>query len=719
MGMGMTGAGCDCSSGVPGAGREGCVDQDNDTFYSQMDCGSEVDCDDNNNAIFPGATEFCDYKDNNCNGEADEGEGIAKIYCADEDGDSWGNSTKTKRSCFNLEDAPDGEELEGYVDNCNDCDDTDANKWQILSGYADNDDDDYAVGELQEFCVGGNLSPGYVGNPKGVDCDDTDAGKWQFLNGYVDGDGDGYSIGEMQQICSGENLPTGYTASPLGEDCDDTNPDIWKFLFGYVDNDGDNYSVGEQQQICSGETLPPGYVAAPQGEDCNDQSASVWQNVSGYVDNDGDGDGINPLVTVCAGIVFPEGYSNNNWDCDDADSLIYDGITQSVCCGYDGEGERTRICSAGAWTALTPCSIDNFINASNNDIGIIGGSGVDHQPAIDSNWLVFTSTKIGYYGDIFSVNVLGSDGEGYAINQPECLSCNTPSPAGFDCGWGCSWSWHDCRSSSLDLYNGDNNESLDGRVGFECTWHDTAWWDEDFGGFVYTLNPSTAGADGYLSLYAAANVRGWNPIINDDKVALVSNNDIHLRDATDASCWPPVGCNFPWNSAANSPDLSGDNLVFISAQNNAQRVYLENVTNGSISQDPISGPGLNDNGYQPSINDNDIVFTSQSGGVKRLRHYDIGTGTLTSLTTAACGNNYEPDVHGRKVAFTSERDGNKEVYVCDLEETLDCCTGAINISNNAAADYDPSISTCKVAYVTEQTTDKEIFVYDLCEGGCE
>ena len=63
---------------VPGS----CTDADNDGYCA------DVDCDDNNPAIKPGASEACgDGRDNNCDGAIDEGCGGSG--CTDADGDGW------------------------------------------------------------------------------------------------------------------------------------------------------------------------------------------------------------------------------------------------------------------------------------------------------------------------------------------------------------------------------------------------------------------------------------------------------------------------------------------------------------------------------------------------------------------------------------------------------------------------------------------------------
>ena len=64
------------------------------------------------NTIHPGATEVCDGKDNNCNGETDEGvKNAPSTMTIDQDG--FGDATNTTQACS----APDG-----FVSDNTDCD---------------------------------------------------------------------------------------------------------------------------------------------------------------------------------------------------------------------------------------------------------------------------------------------------------------------------------------------------------------------------------------------------------------------------------------------------------------------------------------------------------------------------------------------------------------------------------------------------------------------
>ena len=61
--------------------------------------GGGGDCDDTNPLIHPWMGEYCNGKDDNCNGQTDEGEVIGTLYYYDSDGDGYGVSSQSKWFC--------------------------------------------------------------------------------------------------------------------------------------------------------------------------------------------------------------------------------------------------------------------------------------------------------------------------------------------------------------------------------------------------------------------------------------------------------------------------------------------------------------------------------------------------------------------------------------------------------------------------------------------
>jgi hypothetical protein len=74
------------------------------------------DCDDTNAAIFPGAVEVCNSADDDCNTLIDDNPTDLTTFYEDADADSYGNPEVSQTACF---------QPDGYVDNADDCDDTD------------------------------------------------------------------------------------------------------------------------------------------------------------------------------------------------------------------------------------------------------------------------------------------------------------------------------------------------------------------------------------------------------------------------------------------------------------------------------------------------------------------------------------------------------------------------------------------------------------------
>jgi len=110
------------------------VDEDGDGY------ADDVDCDDRDENVNPGATEVCDGVDNNCDGDVDVDAVDVVTYFADNDGDGYGNDDN---GTFTACEAP-----EGFVVSNDDCNDGDANVNPGATEVCDNSVDNDCDGDM-------------------------------------------------------------------------------------------------------------------------------------------------------------------------------------------------------------------------------------------------------------------------------------------------------------------------------------------------------------------------------------------------------------------------------------------------------------------------------------------------------------------------------------------------------------------------------------------
>ena len=292
------------------------------------------DCDDTDSFSYPGAIEFCDYVDNNCDGNIDEGSAVdASVWYADADADSFGDPTQTMNAC---------ELPSGYVADNTDCDDTRADSNPNAQEYCDGHDDN---------------CDGVIDEDSAIDSQD-----W-----FLDDDGDGFGVvSTTLHQCA---QPGGYVLD--NTDCDDarleTNPGAQEYCNSIDDNcngsiddgaaadaliwyqDVDEDGFGDPNISLARCVQPSGYVS--DNTDCDDElvtsNPSALEYCNGvdddcdgttdeqgaigmgtyYVDADGDGYGSSSSVNLCS---VTSGYSSSNDDCNDGNSGISPGASE-IC----------------------------------------------------------------------------------------------------------------------------------------------------------------------------------------------------------------------------------------------------------------------------------------------------------------------------------------------------------------------------------------------------
>ena len=190
---------------------------------------TNTDCDDTNSSIFPGAIEFCNNLDNDCNGIIDDNAYDAQTWYADIDRDDFGNANDILVQCTQPFD---------YILVAGDCDDT----------------RDEAYPGAPELC-----------NGLDEDCDGTiDENTIDSIVYFEDVDGDGF--GNPAETVNECQIPAGYVLDDT--DCDDTDASVYP--------DAPEFCDGVDQD-CNGQTF---YEADIDNNGELACEASVWMRNS-------------------------------------------------------------------------------------------------------------------------------------------------------------------------------------------------------------------------------------------------------------------------------------------------------------------------------------------------------------------------------------------------------------------------------------------------------
>lgn len=298
------------------------TDQDDDGYAAVPDGhGSDGDCNDNDPAINPAATEVCDSVDNDCDGKSDEDN-----ICNDTDNDG-----------------------DGYTENQGDCDDNNfgvnPGATESCSDTVDNDCDGLADSADPDCVDTGEDSDG-DGSPDTVDCNPNDAAIYPGATEVcdsVDNNCDGQTDeGDVCVTPEDDADGDGYTESQ--DDCNDANPATYPGATELCEDLSDNDCDGDVDEGCEegggidedGDSFGPPL-------DCNDADPAVNpladevagngidDNCDGFIDEestddaDDDGDGY-----------IDNGRSGGN-DCNDSDASVNPGASEIADDGIDND----------------------------------------------------------------------------------------------------------------------------------------------------------------------------------------------------------------------------------------------------------------------------------------------------------------------------------------------------------------------------------------------
>lgn len=246
------------------SGGNDALDADRDGFFA------DVDCDDADADAFPGALEFCDGRDNDCNGAIDDDPIDARPWYQDADEDGFGD-VAVGLACTRIP---------GAVRDAGDCNDADASVHPGVDETCDGVDQDCdgvideepGVIWLADHDGDGFGSPailveqceppaGYV-NVGAFDCDDSNSAVFPGAS----------------EVCNA-----------IDDDCDGAVDEEAEGSLWYPDDDADGAGVDQGTVLAC---FPPAGTWAAVGGDCNDHDARIYPlavEVCDGLDQDCDG----------------------------------------------------------------------------------------------------------------------------------------------------------------------------------------------------------------------------------------------------------------------------------------------------------------------------------------------------------------------------------------------------------------------------------------------
>ena len=333
---------CDgtADDGLDCAGEPCCFDDDCDGV-----CGAALT--DETGACAPPAAfgdEVCDDRDNDCDGEVDEGFERRALY-VDADGDGYGDETADPYvTCT----SPDG-----FVENADDCDDTTDEVRPLIAEQIDNGIDDN--------CDGGELC--YVdADDDGVVADRSFVGSHD-----LDCEDPGEGTADMPCCDCNDSDPTRSEGSDeicdaFDNDCDGAVDEGFERRAFYPDSDGDGFGDADAELLWSC-AEPDGFVA--NNDDCDDSDRAVNPRAGEQYDNgvDNDCDGFEYCLAdrdndgVVVSTLTGDFVVSDDLDCEDPGEGRNPSLSDDTCCDCDDDDA-----SVGAGPEEICDGVDNDCN---------------------------------------------------------------------------------------------------------------------------------------------------------------------------------------------------------------------------------------------------------------------------------------------------------------------------------------------------------------------
>jgi len=398
------------------------VDVDGDGYHS------DIDCDDSDAGIHPGADEICDGIDNDCDGAIDEDAVDAPTWHADADADGYGDPDATVTAC---------ESPSSYVEDGTDCDDShDENHPDAPERCdgVDNDCDGDIDEDLNEIWYADADADGY-GNPDNS-TDSCDPGEGWVADASDCDDSNPSVSPDATEVCNG-------TDDDCDGDIDEELGSTW-----YADDDGDGFGdAGAETFDCE-----PGAGWVADDRDCDDANSSIHPDATeicdeldndcdGMVDDedssvtgastwytDADADGYGDDASTTTACEQPSGTAAYGGDCDDGDANYNPGALEGDCtdpADYNCDGSTGYTDDDGdGWAACEDCddsdaAVSPDAEESCNGVDDDCDGGIDEDDATDAaTW--YADTDGDGYGDSSVTTAACSQPSGYVADDSDC-----------------------------------------------------------------------------------------------------------------------------------------------------------------------------------------------------------------------------------------------------------------------------------------------------------
>ena len=526
---------------------------------------SDVDCNDNNADIHPGADETCDGQDDNCNGQVDDNAIDQTTWYFDGDADGYAaDGADSQQAC----DQPDG-----YADQTGDCDDNDkdinpgatdipgdgidqnCNGHDAMGCYADTDHDGY--GDLNSTTISDtgscDTAAGQADNPE--DCDDNHATVYPTAPDLCDG---------LQNDCDNWASPTDPGALPADEiDDDDDGYVACDFAEGVT---AANWGNVETPAVIGGSDCAPDnparYPNAP--ELCDGKINACGSTLpSDEVDDDDDGYvecDLDVAVADWGHVETPPVIGGG--DCNDDSAATYPRVAVTPVLGTHPAAGETYEAADGCYTDAD----DDGFGADPGATGATAGTDCDDSSASaypGGNEIVGDAidqdcnSKLTCYVD--------TDGDGHGTDAPTSNTIEITASSCDQPAMQASTSADDCDDDHPTVYPGAD-EVCDGFKS-DCT----AWpggvepappddeLDNDADhhvGCTFASITTAAGASYTVSgaTYGQANVTG-DEDCDDTHDTVFPGNPDDLCDGLDNNC-----DNWSGTFPSQTPNLSGTEI---------------------------------------------------------------------------------------------------------------------------------------------------------------